>query len=169
MQLGTLHPVRAGSTVGRLFSQLHCGAHRDVVHCPFEWLYHRCLCSCRDCTLRWQTALTLPAGVFASRCRVVVDVSWWCLRFCLGQCDADDWKILLLISSFKRTSGVLALRLLLRECSRRDVEWWWFYSWWCLRFSLEQCEADDWKFIFLFPVSRGRWVCWHAELLVQQL
>ena len=22
---------------------------------------------------------------------------------------------------------------LLRECLRRDVVWWWFYSWWCLR------------------------------------
>ena len=31
--------------------------------------------------------------VFASRCRVVLFYSWWCLRFCLGQCEADDWKI----------------------------------------------------------------------------
>ena len=32
--------------------------------------------------------------VSASRCRVVVDsLSWWCLRFYLGQCEADGWKI----------------------------------------------------------------------------
>ena len=48
------------------------------------------------------------AGVFASRWRVVVVFySWWCLRFCLGQCEAGDWKILL-ISSFKRSLGVYA-------------------------------------------------------------
>ena len=35
------------------------------------------------------------AGVFASRCRVVVDVSWWCLCFYLVQCEAEDWKICL--------------------------------------------------------------------------
>ena len=28
-----------------------CGAHRDVVHSPFEWLYHRCHCNCRDLVL----------------------------------------------------------------------------------------------------------------------
>ena len=64
---------------------------------PFEWLHHRCLAIVVTFTLRRQTALTLqPLGaarVFASRCRVVVEVSWWCLRFCLGQCEADDWKI----------------------------------------------------------------------------
>ena len=57
--------------------------------------------------------------------------------------------------------------LVLRECLRRDVVWWWFYSWWCIRFCLGQCEADDWKF-FNFPVPRILWVCMHAELLVQQ-
>ena len=58
----------------------------------------------------------------------------------------------------------------LRGCLHRDVVWWWsFHSWWCLRFCLEQCEADDWKILHqLFPVPRGRWVCLHAELLVQQ-
>ena len=31
--------------------------------------------------------------------------------------------------------------------------WWWFYSWWCLRFCLGQCEADGWKIPHqLFPV-----------------
>ena len=36
------------------------------------------------------------AGVFASRCRVVVVFySWWCLQFCLGQCEAGDWKFFL--------------------------------------------------------------------------
>ena len=40
------------------------------------------------------------------------------------------------------------------ECLRRDVVWWWiFHSWWCLRFCLGQCEADDWKIHHqLFPV-----------------
>ena len=28
-----------------------CGAHRDVVHSPFEWLYHRCHCNCRGFVL----------------------------------------------------------------------------------------------------------------------
>ena len=57
------------------------------------------------------------AGVFESRCCVVVGFSFlMVLRFCLGQCEADDWKILLL----------------------------------------------------LFPVPRVRWVCMHAEFLVQQ-
>ena len=56
------------------------GAYRDVVHSPFEWLFHRCHCYCRDL-------------VFV---RDVVwwwlFLSWWCLRFGLGQCEADDWK-----------------------------------------------------------------------------
>ena len=35
--------------------------------------------------------------------------------------------------------------------------------------SMGQREADDWKILLhLFPVPRGRWVCLHAELLVQQ-
>ena len=59
--------------------------------------------------------------------------------------------------------------LVLRECWRRDVVWWWFSSWWCLRFCLGQCEAYDWKLLLhLFPVPRGCWVCLHAEWLVQQ-
>ena len=38
------------------------------------------------------------AGVFASRCRVVVEVSLLIvLRFCLGQRQADGWKILRLL------------------------------------------------------------------------
>ena len=28
-----------------------CGAHRDVVHSPFEWLYHRCHYNCRGFVL----------------------------------------------------------------------------------------------------------------------
>ena len=28
--------------------------------------------------------------------------------------------------------------------------------------------ADEWKLLHLFPVLRGRWVCMHAELPVQQ-
>ena len=35
---------------------------------------------------------------------------------------------------------------------------------------LGQCEAGDWKLLFLlFPVPRVRCVCMHAGLLVQQL
>ena len=37
--------------MGRLCSQLHCGAHRDVLHSPCEWFYHRCHCNCRDSVL----------------------------------------------------------------------------------------------------------------------
>ena len=45
-------------------------------------------------TLCSSSADCLATGVFASRCRlVVVFHSLWCLRFCLGQCEADDWKI----------------------------------------------------------------------------
>ena len=47
-------------------------AHRDVVHSPFEWLYHRCHCNCRNLVL---FVGLCAAGVFASRCRVVVDFS----------------------------------------------------------------------------------------------
>ena len=44
-----------------------------------------------------------------------------------------------------------------------------FYSWWCLRFCLGQCEADDWTIhLHLFPVPKGRWVCMNAVLLVRQ-
>ena len=84
-----------------------CGAHRDV-HSPLDWLDHRCHCKCRDLVL------------FVGR---------------------------------------------LRRYLRRDVVWWWiFHSWWCLRFGLGQCEADDWKLRHqLFPVPRGRWVCLHAQ------
>ena len=38
--------------------------------------------------------------------------------------------------------------LVLRVCLRRDVVWWWFSSWWCLRFCLGQCVAGYWKFFF---------------------
>ena len=45
-------------------------------------------------TLCSSSADCLATGVFASRCRlVVVFLSCWCLRFCLGQCEADCWKI----------------------------------------------------------------------------
>ena len=65
----------------------------DVVHSPFEWLDHRCHCNCRDLVL---FVGRLPCcGVFASRCRVVEEVSLLIvLRFCLGQRETDDLKIL---------------------------------------------------------------------------
>ena len=42
------------------------------------------------------------------------------------------------------------------------------YSWWCLRFCLGQCEADDWKIHlhFLLQYQEVVGVCMHAELLV---
>ena len=66
--------------------------------------------------------------------------------------------------------SIVATATVVTSCLRRDVVWWWlFLSWWCFRFCLGQCEADDWKiFLQLFPVPRVRWVCMHAELLVQQ-
>ena len=33
---------------------------------------------------------------------MVVDVYWWCLRFCLGQCAAVDWKFSFISSSSGR-------------------------------------------------------------------
>ena len=86
--------------------------------------------------------------------------SWWCLRFCLGQCFV---AIATVVTSSSPSASVL------RECLRRDVVWWWkFHSCWCLRFRLGQRESYDWKLLYLFPVPRGRWVCLHAECLVQQ-
>ena len=53
-----------------------CGAHRVVVHSPFEWLYHRCHCYCRD--------LVLFVGRLPWLC--VPDVLRGCLR-----CDVVWW------------------------------------------------------------------------------
>ena len=59
---------------------------------PFGRLYHRCHCNCRGVVL--SSADCPAAGVFASRCRVVVVFpSWWCSRFYLVQCEAHGWKI----------------------------------------------------------------------------
>ena len=83
----------------RCYVRVHsssCGAHRDVVHSPFEWLYHRCHCNCRGFVL--SSADSLLRGCLR---RDVVwwwfFLSWWCLRFYLGQCEADGWKIPLLL------------------------------------------------------------------------
>ena len=72
-----------------------CGTHRDVVHSPFDWLYHRCHCYCRDHVLfdgrlPW---LCGPNVLRACLCRDVVWWSGWCLQFYLGQREADFWKI----------------------------------------------------------------------------
>ena len=57
-----------------------------------------CHCNCRYLVLY---------GVFASRCRVVVEVLFLIvLRFCLGQCEADDWKIHRLLFSVPRRRWV---------------------------------------------------------------
>ena len=78
-----------------------------VVHSPFEWLDHRC-----------HLQLSVPSCSSSAYCPA--------------------------------------------ECLRRDVVWWWFSSWWCFRFCLGQCEADDWKFLLLFISStrvRGVYAC----------
>ena len=102
---------RRGSSPWSICSCSWCSSRTrffGVVHSPFELLDHRCHCNCRDLVL------------FVGR------LSWLCGPF------------------------------LLRECLRRDVVWWWFYSWWCLRFCLGQCEADGWKIPHqLFPVPRS--------------
>ena len=76
-----------------------CGAHRDVVHSPFGWFYHRCHCNCRGFVL-FVGRLPWLCGPFLLRECLRRDVvwwwillSWWCLRFFLGQCEADGWKI----------------------------------------------------------------------------
>ena len=80
----------ARDSAGAVHSSI-CGAHRDVVHSPLEWLHHRCF--------------------------AIVVTSYSSSADCL-----------------------LSGPLVLRECLRRDVVWWWFYSWWCLRFCLGQWE-----------------------------
>ena len=104
---------RAGSTVVVRVHSSSCGAQCGVVHSPFEWFYHRCHCNCRDLVL-FVGRLPWLCGPFVLRECLRRDVvwwwifhSWWCLLFCLGQCEAGDWKILL-ISSFKRSLGVYA-------------------------------------------------------------
>ena len=89
-----------------------CGAHRGVVHSPFEWLYHRCHYNCRDLVLFVGRLLWL-CGPFVLRECLRRDVvwwwtflSWWCLRFRLGQCEADDWKILLQLFPVPRVRWV---------------------------------------------------------------
>ena len=58
------------------YSGSSCGAHRDVVYSPFEWLYHRYHCNCRDLVLfvgrlPWLCGLNVLRGCL--RC----DVVWW--------------------------------------------------------------------------------------------
>ena len=91
-----------------------CGAQCGV-HSPFEWLDHRCHCNCRDLVL-FVGRLPRCGGVCVAMSCGGRGLLLIVLRFCLGQREADDWKILLQ----------------------------------------------------LLPVPRGRWVCMHAELLVQQ-
>ena len=77
----------------RCYVRVHsssCGAHRDVVH------NHRCHCYCRGFVL--SSAGSLLRGCL--RRDVVwwwIFLSWWCFRFYLGQCEADGWKIPLLL------------------------------------------------------------------------
>ena len=131
-----------------------CGAHRGVFHSPF-FFYYRCHCNWCDLVLFVGRLLAQrPLGaarVFASRCRVVVvllpvvPTILFGTVFCC-HCYCRDLE--------------LSSASVLRECLRRDVVWWWkFHSCRCLRFRLGQREAYDWKLRYLFPVPRGRWVC----------
>ena len=90
---------RAGSTAGCACPQLQLRSPPFVVHSPFGWLYHRRHCNCRDPVL-FVGRLPCLCGPFVLRECLRRDVvwwwifhSWWCLRFCLGQCEADGWKI----------------------------------------------------------------------------
>ena len=53
-----------------------CGAHRDVVHSPFDWLYHRCHCNCRDLVL-FVGRLPWLCGPNVLRGCLRRDVVWW--------------------------------------------------------------------------------------------
>ena len=66
-----------------------CGAHCGVVHSPSEFLYHRCLCICRDFVL---FVVCLRGCLRHDVVWWWMFLSWWCSRFGLGQCEADDWK-----------------------------------------------------------------------------
>ena len=47
--------------------------------------------------------------------------SWWCLRFCMGQCFVATATV---VTSSSSSASVPW------ECLRRDVVWWWkFHSW----------------------------------------
>ena len=87
-----------------------CGTHHEVVHSPLDWFYHRCHCNYRD---RRQTALTLRPYVLPESLRRDFVwwwfYSWWCLRFCLGQCEADDWKIHLIYFQFQEVVGCVCM------------------------------------------------------------
>ena len=96
MQFGTLHPVSSGKYSGTC---VFTAPVAEPTVMSFTVPLDGCtivattivvtLCSSSaDCP---DSAATLCCGgVFASRCRVVLSYSWWCLRFCLGQCEADD-------------------------------------------------------------------------------
>ena len=55
------------------------------------------------------------------------------------------------------------------KCLGRDVVWWWFYSSGVAYDSVwDSVRPMTGKYLLqLFPVPRFRWVCMHAELLVQ--
>ena len=53
-----------------------CGTHRDVVHSPFDWLYHRCHCNCRDHVL-FVGRLPWLCGPNVLRGCLRRDVVWW--------------------------------------------------------------------------------------------
>ena len=53
-----------------------CGAHRDVVHSPFEWLHHRRHCNCRDLVLFVGRLPWLCCPNVLRRC-LRRDVVWW--------------------------------------------------------------------------------------------
>ena len=87
-------PVSSGKV--QLDFRVHsssCGAQCGVVHSPFEWLDHRCHCNCRDLVL-FVGRMPRCGGVCVAMSCGGGGLLLIVLRFCLGQCEADDWKIL---------------------------------------------------------------------------
>ena len=64
-----------------------------IVMFTVPWIGCTIVATANVVTSSSSAVLLTAAGVFPSRCRVVVVFhSWCCLRCRLGQCEADDWK-----------------------------------------------------------------------------
>ena len=87
------------------------------------------------------------AGVFASRCRVVVEVSLLIvLRFCLGQRETDDWKIRRLFFQYQEDVECVCI---LNDCFSSNYDICpdnYNYS----RFTLkDKCRSEKWE-VYLY-------------------
>ena len=109
---------RAGSTLGFSCSQLQLRSSMWCRSQSLSILDHRCHCNCRD--------LVLFVGRHVLRECLRRDVVWWwfyCrwyLRFCLGQCEAGDWKFFLLFP-VPRVRWVYLHAEFLVQQQRRDL------------------------------------------------